>query len=61
MEGAEESVDWGSLRATRRDSKLEEEPGISISLKPIPAAQEAVMEKAAVIPQEYAVRIVICH
>ena len=45
MEIEEESVDWGTLKATRRDSKMEEDTGLDVSLKPVPVQEEPVVEK----------------
>ena len=56
VEAPVETVDWGTLRPTRRGSKLEEEEELSISLKPIPVPEEAVVEQAVTEIQSQAVR-----
>lgn len=51
VEAAAETVDWGKLKATRKNSRQEECVGLDVNLKPIPQLEEAVSQQQVVISQ----------
>lgn len=51
-EAETDEVDWGRLKATMKSTKLTDEEGMSIKLKPIPQTEQAVVAEALTVHME---------